>query len=378
MWADLDNYRTRRPPSGALFGLLACAIATMVVVAVAFENRPASPVAVSYNLPDAQVLATPQFDARTGMEPGLLLERFYRTGDARYLNYARAVLGGRQAQPVADAIIRIRLESAEHRFSSAAQLATSVLDQAPRNVEARLLRTDALRRIGDIAGARRDCLALAMAVDTAVGHWCAVQILVSEGRVSAAYEAAQKLSSAGIRTTTATERWTAAIIAEAAALSGHREHAMEIYDRLVASRQADLSARLAYADLLIAEGRPGKVSGLLARDTGRLPAQVRIAIALKRQNEAPDLRLESGIESAFAGMSPDETGDLRLRDRALFELHYNEQPQLALRYALANWEQQKGPEDLSLLAETATAANDWDALEIVSQWESRFRIGEGS
>ena len=378
MSADLDTYRTRRPSPGTVGGLLACAIATIAVTAAAFENRPAGPEAVSYRLPDAQVLATPQFDARTGMEPETLLERFYQTGDGRYLNYARAALEDRQEQPVADAIIRVRLESAEHRFLSAARLASSVLDTAPRNVEARLLRTDALRRAGDLAGARRDCLALAIAGDPAVGHWCAVQILLSEGRARSAYEAAQALSGAAIRTTTPTERWSAAILAEAATLAGHHDHALKVYERLVAGPEAELSARLAYADLLIADGRPEMVAGLLARDVGRLPAQIRIAIALKRQRETPDPRLASGIESAFADMSPDDTADLRLRDRAIFELHYSERPELALRYALANWEQQKGPEDLALLAEAAAAANAPDAMNIVAQWKSQFHDRTGS
>lgn len=378
MWADLDKNRTRRPSPGAACGLLACAIATMALVVIAFEKRTVSPAAVSYGLPDSHVLATPQFDAGSGMEPGTLLERFYRTGDARYLNYARAALEDRQTQTVNDAIILIRLESAAHRFLNAAQLADSVLEREPRNLEARLLRTDALRRAGDLAAARRGCLAVAVSGDPVVGHWCAVQILLSEGRPSAAYEMARELSGSGIRTATATERWAAAVAAEAATLAGHRDHAMEIYERLVASPQADLSTRLAYADVLIAERRSEDVPGLLAKDVGRLPAQVRIAIALKQRNERLDPRLASGIEAAFAGMSPEVTTDLRLRDRAIFELLYNEQPELALRYALANWEQQKGPEDLSLLAETAAAANASDALEIVAQWKSRFGRGAGS
>lgn len=378
MSADRDTNRTRRSSPGTVGGLLACVIATTAVVAVAFENRPAGPEAVSYRLPDAHVLATPQFDARTGMEPETLLERFYQTGDGRYLNYARAALEDRQPRPVADAIIRIRLESAEHRFVSAAQLATSVLDEVPRNVEARLLRADASRRAGDLAGARRDCLALAIAGDPAVGHWCAVQILLSEGRTIPAYEAARALSGGAVRAATPTERWSAAILAEAATLAGHRDHALKVYERLVTGPEAELSARLAYADLLIADGRPEMVSGLLARDAGRLPAQVRIAIALKRQSETPDPRLASGLESAFADMSPDDTADLRLRDRAIFELHYNERPELALHYALANWEQQKGPEDLSLLAEAAAAADAADAMQIVAQWKSQFHGRTGS
>lgn len=378
MTGDLDTNRTRRFAPGAAYGLLACGVATMAVIAVAFANRPAGPETVAHNLPDTHVLATPQFDARAGIAPRTLLERFYRTGDARYLNYASAALADRKTRTVADTITRIRIESAEHRFLSAAQLANKVLNQEPRNVEARLLRTEALRRAGDLAGARSECIALAIAGDAAVGHWCAVQILLSEGRMNVAYERARELSGAVTRTATATERWAAAIAAEAAALAGHRGHAMEIYERLVAHPQSDLSARLAYADLLIAERHPDRVSGLLATDVGRLSAKVRIAIALKQLGAKEDARLVREIEAAFAGMSPDVTTDLRLRDRAVFELLYNEQPELALRYAFANWEQQKGPEDLFLLAQTAVAANDAGALETVARWKSRFERGAGT
>ena len=372
MSANHNGSRTRRQSPGTAFGLLACALATLAVAAVAMVSGPAMPRSVEYSLPDTRLLATPEFKARASTDSGELLERFYQSGDARYLNYARAVLSAGKLQSVADDIVRIRLESAAHRFSSAADFASRLLERDPRNVEARLLRADALRRAGDIDSARRDCIALAIISDPVVGHWCAVQILMSEGRAQDAHEQALKLAATGIRTATAIERWSAEVAAEAATLAGHNEKAAEIYRQLMASEAAGVSARLAFADLLLAEQRPGAVLELLAEDVGLLPAQVRIAIALKQQGVAPDRALVAAIDTAFAGMSPEETSDLRLRDRAIFELRYTEDTQAAAQFALANWEQQKGPEDLSLLLETATASNNSRALAIVAQWTSRF------
>lgn len=372
MSAAHDSIRTRRQSPGTAFGLATCAVATLAVAAVALVSRPAIPGQVAYSLPDTRVLATPEFDSRTRTDSAVYLNRFYLSGDARNLNYARAALTASKPPTVADDIVRIRLESAAHRFPRAAYLAGRLLERNPRNVEARLLRADALRRAGDIDNARRDCFALAMVNDPIVGHWCAVQILLSEGRVQVAQEQSLKLAGNGIETATAIERWSAEVAAEAATLAGHSDAAAEIYGQLMASGQAGLSARLAYADLLLLERRPNAVVELLAKDTSLLPAQVRIAIAMKQQGDTPDRELNSAIDAAFAGMSPENTSDLRLRDRAIFELRYNEDAQLALRYAFANWEQQKGAEDLSLLRETAKASNDTGALAIVAQWESQF------
>lgn len=367
-----DANRTRCQSPGTASGLIACAIATLAVLVVALESRPVHPERVAYGLPDTRVLAEPDFDARAGSDPRKFLERFYQTGDARYLHYARAALTTAGPQSVADHIVHIRLESAVHRFRSAANLAGRLLEREPRNTEARLLRADALRRAGDVDSARRDCLALAMVGDPVVGHWCAVQILLSEGKVLDAYEQSLKLNATGIYTATPIERWSAEVAAEAAALAGDHTVAAEIYGHLIASAKSGLSARLAYADLLLLQRRPDAVVELLANDMGLLPAQVRIAIAMKQRGIVPDQNLTSAIDTAFAGMSPDETSDLRLRDRAIFELRSNENPQLAIRYALANWEQQKGPEDLSLLVLAAEASNDTHALAIVRQWKARF------
>lgn len=174
------------------------------------------------------------------------------------------------------------------------------------------------------------------------------------------------------------QRWSAEVAAEAAALAGHQDKATAIYRRLVDDGASSFSARLAYADLLLQRRQADAVLRLLAADVGRLPAQVRIAIAMKLRGDTPDPRLHTAINDTFRDMSADRVADLRLRDRAVFELYYNEDPQLALRYALANWQQQKGPEDLSLLREAAIAANDVGSLAIVSRWASQFEIEEES
>lgn len=370
--------RTRRQPPGTVNGVIACIVATLVVAAVASENRSAGPKPVVYSLPELRILASPGFDAHSVTDPRILLERFYQSGDGRYLNYTRAALVAREARTVADGLVQIRLDSAAHRFRSAANRARKLLAEEPYNTEARLLRADALRRVGDVDAARRDCLALALVSDAVVGQWCAVQILLSEGRAQDAHQLARKLLVTPIRTGTATDRWSAEIAAEAAAQAGSFDAAAEIYEQLTSSTEAALSARLAYADLLLQQRRSDAALELLAKDTARLAAQVRVAIAMKQRRQTMGPGLRSAIDAAFAGMSPDMTSDLRLRDRAIFELRYTADLQLALRYALANWQQQKGPEDLTLLADAANAAKDASALDIVAQWRARFGSGAGS
>lgn len=370
---NLDVTRARRQSPGTVYGLIACGVATLAVGALALQGGAASPGPVSYELPGDQVLTESKFDAATAIAPATLLEQFYLTGDARYLMYATAELEDASAREFSDEITLVRLESAAHRFENAADRAGKVLDRRPRDAEARLLRADALRRSGDISAARRDCVALALLSDAVAGHWCAVQVLLSEGRTPEAHEQAQALLGAEIRTSTEVERWYAAISAEAAALAGFHDTAAITYEKLTADAGSKFSERIAYADVLLHQRRAAAVLELLANDRGRLPAQIRIALAAKQRGEPPAESLLSSINDAFADMSSDVTDDLRLRDRAVFELRYRDDPQAALRFARANWRQQKGPEDLSLLTESASAANDIEVLQVVEQWKSRFR-----
>ena len=366
--------RARRPSPGTVAGLAGCLLATLGVVGVAMQARPAAPSPVTYTLPGETVVAITDFEPAMPPDPAGSLDRFYRTGDARHLNYAEAALDAARSHDVSDAIARIRLESAGHRFLNAATLAGRVLEKEPRQAEARLLRADALRRTGDLQGARRDCLALGLVSDPVAGHWCAIQVLLSEGKAAKAFAQARDLANGALPMETSMQRWYAEIAAEAAALAGADEAAGRIYRQLAARNDAVFSARLAYADLLLRTRQPGAVLEVLDGDRGTLPAQVRIAIAAKQLGLRPDPDLRAAIDGAFAGMSPDDSSDLKLRDRAIFELRFNEDADAALEYALANWTQQKGPEDLSLLDEAAAAAGNEAAMNVAASWRSRFVV----
>ena len=64
---------------------------------------------------------------------------------------------------------------------------------------------------------------------------------------------------------------------------------------------------------------------------------------------------------------------MSFRDRALYELHCAGDAGTALEFALANWERQKGLEDLELAQAAARAAGDAIALRRLDAWRASER-----
>jgi hypothetical protein len=62
------------------------------------------------------------------------------------------------------------------------------------------------------------------------------------------------------------------------------------------------------------------------------------------------------------------------REQARFELALRKNPVAAVRLALANWQVQKEPADLRILAECALASGSAEAANAVRQWLLRSRI----
>jgi hypothetical protein len=56
------------------------------------------------------------------------------------------------------------------------------------------------------------------------------------------------------------------------------------------------------------------------------------------------------------------------REEARFELHLERNPAKALALARENWRVQREPADLRILAESAAATGDAEALAVVRQW----------
>lgn len=365
-----------------LVGPAICLVATASIALLAVQHVGLRPPPVSFDLrPDksfGKSVHQPLMQDSRAPEASLAAARqnlrfFSRSGDTRYLTYAKAILSASKQTGAAQFdhhLLTGRVLQAEHRFDAAILLLNGVLDSQPQNLEAQLLRFDALRRTGRIEEASGACLGLALSGQMTLARLCALQVrLIDAQRLSATLDS---LDPDIKRLEPVQQAWALAVAAESATLAGDLTRAEGYFVRAMANEETAFATRLAHADALLALGRPADVADVLQHDDGNLAAAIRLTISQLRQNKTPDPAELQRIEVSLASLREGRIDPLLYRDKAVFELHVRGNPQLALQYALANFEQQKGSEDLALLHVAAMAAGDEEAMRLVGQWERRY------
>lgn len=354
-------------------GAFVCLFVTAILLAVAAQQPTAELEPLRYELAASTMVATRLYSgsfvatdaaAVEGLE-GIrdLLRQFSLTGNSRYLRYAsarHATLSNGDASTSDWQLLHARLLQAQHRFAETAAVLRQLVEVEPDRIEAWLLLADALRRAGEHAEARATCMRLALVGAADIAQWCAIPLLQMAGTTTAddgrAYRIASSLNTRNADYPPALRRWTLEIIAEAAFTAGHLSEAARYYEEAMLLGESTMALRLAYADTLLRSGRNDRVLELLHADDDNIAALIRVAIASRGLGMGPDVATLKRIELAFAGLTPTAVEDVRLRDKSVYELYYKENPATALLYAAANWQQQKGPEDLALLKNAARAA----------------------
>ncbi len=370
----------RRSSAGMAF----CLIATIAVVMLAWQDNRTSILPVIYELQPQEVVATSLFQVtdvssvrgrqyqQSGARARTELVRFSESGHSRHLRYAKLILSSstlQQKEPLEYALIQSRILQAEHKFVEAAELLRPALDKSPSSIEGWLLLSDTLRRAGLVGEARKACLNTALAGNLELAQWCAIQVSQSAGEASRAYKASQQLLGSIHRLPEESRSWAHSIAADAAAGAGFPEQAIDYMKTAMASGRTSLAARLTTADMMIESGRYAEVAGLLRNDSNHISAQVRLALSETALGEGPSVGLIEQIEAEFA-VADAISDDLRLRDRAIWELHFNGNSRKALDYALANWQLQKGSEDILLLRVAAKVAGDNKTLDMLNAWQA--------
>lgn len=306
------------------------------------------------------------------------LRRYARTGDARLLGYAATALdpwSGNASPPRDIWLLRARLAQTHHEFRAAADDLAAFLKVYPGTTEALLLASDAARRAGDLATARRHCVGLQLAGHPTFARLCAADILLTLGKEDRALRIASNVSAVELSATWPQARaWAEAVHGDAALASGDHAAARAAYQRaLQASDDAPLSLRISYIDLLLAQGDYEVADSLLRMQPDHDALLLRRAIAARRLGH-PELgalqqELAQRFETATAG-----DPNAQLRERALYELHVALRPQRALELAERNWRLQKGWEDAALLQSAANAAGDDAALRRLRAWRDQQQV----
>jgi tetratricopeptide (TPR) repeat protein len=311
--------------------------------------------------------AAPTSAAAASAEVRRLIEAGRASGDPRTLGLAESVLArwpaGDDATPADLLVLRATIEQSRHRFDAATTLLDRVLarPQLPAATlgQALLTRATIAQVRGHYGAAAADCDRL-RSLNAEVAAICSAIHDTLTGQLDAALPV---LARAAARTQGSVRSWALAALAQAHEQRGEPDAAGRAYRAALAASD-DLAARLALADLLLAQREAAAAEQLLADAPEADGVLLRRWQAARLRGIRTDLeaRLQARFDQAAARGDP-----LHARDAAVFALERGD-PTAALRQARDNWAVQREPADLRVLARAARAARDAQALADVRAW----------
>lgn len=302
--------------------------------------------------------------------------------DPRYFGYAEAVLAPWWQQPAPPTAIRYQravLRQRRHDFTGALDDLDALLQQNPRDAEARLSRAVIHQVQGRPLLAQNDCAALIGGASLLTVTIC----LAASGGVGG--HAAQRYPTlvavlatpAGADAPTEERRWATTVAAELAARLRRRDEAEAWFAQAwtLAERDGvdDVYLQAAWADFRLEQD---DAIAVVARLSGRSAdaSLLRLAIAEKRLADAGNAsylpqwkahadQLARRFQSARA-----RGEDAHGREEAMFALHLRGNANAALGHALRNWQNQREPADARILLEAALAAHNSATVANVRDW----------
>jgi len=298
------------------------------------------------------------------------IEQARLEGDPRYLGYAEAALAPwwKLASPPEQVLVlRATVRQSTHQF----QEALADLDQAVKrdtdNVQAWLTRATVQMITGDFAAAKASCMRLYSRAPQLVVQTCLSNIANVSGQGPASYQQLAAALAAQRDTTPAIRVWVATLLGEMAARAGDNAGADRYFRQALAVDQADSYLLAAYSDFLLDQGRAQEVARLLKDKTRADALLLRYALALHALRADGAAAQVDALRARFdAAMLRGDT--VHQREQARFELALRNDPALAVKLAMLNWDVQKEPADFRILADAAAASGDALARAMVVNW----------
>ena len=295
-----------------------------------------------------------------------LIQAGRASGDPRTLGYAEAELSSAsETGPLGVEILVLRatIEQSRHRFDAARALLDRAIQQSPSHGQARLTRATVAYVRGDLAAARADC-------DVLREPAAAVAIICGAIGDSLSGKNAQALKAHEAVTNPALRGWALSLAAEIHEQQGALDSAVRSYTAALALG-SNLYTAVALAHALIAQQRWPQAEAVLAP----LPSTDAVLlgrwiVARRQQRDATGLQVQ--LADRFAAAQA--RGDLlHAREAALFALELGDSAR-ALTLARRNWNDQREPADLRILAsrrEPPATPRHWPKLH---DWVSRTGV----
>jgi hypothetical protein len=372
---------------GATLRLLLLTLA-LSAPAAAEPFAPTDDAQVLERLPDRSAVEYRDLErlrAQASAEPGnveaavALADAYYgvsrREGDPRYLGYAQAALTQWWKEPEAPTAVlvtRATILQSLHEFTrSLADLDKAILRE-PENARAILARATVLTVQGKYDSALADCNNLqGVAGDTYV-LICAASIAAVTGKAAVAQSALENRLSAVSDASPDVRAWIESLLGEIAQRSGDAKASLHFRAALAADPR-DLYTIGAYCDWLLEQNRAAEVIPLVEKEQRVDGLLLRLALAQKAL-QLPEADATVATLRARFDASRARGDTVHRREEARFQLMLNDDPTAALRLALDNWEIQREPADLRILAEVAQATDDKTAREAVRQWLAATKL----
>jgi uncharacterized protein (TIGR02996 family) len=297
------------------------------------------------------------------------IEASRATGDPRYAGWAQSALQpwATLADPPAVALLlRATLRQGVHDFTGALADLDRLVAIAPRDSQARATRATVLTVLGRYSQAILDCDALAAAGANAVSDICRADIEGRSGRARQAYARLQRALASSQPPEIA--GWAHTMAAEIAGRLDDRPAAERHFVAALAADPDDAYARGAYADWLLDRGRAADVVRITDGRTRNDALMLRRVLALAVLPETPAFAAARADLAARVDASRRRGDGVHRREEARYALEVERDVHRALRLARENWNVQREPADLRILALCARAAGDAAALRDVRDW----------
>jgi len=295
------------------------------------------------------------------------LDRARQAGDPRFAGQALAALRPWPDPATAPAevlLMRATLQQYLHDFDGAVASLRQLLARPGETgrSQAWLTLATVLRVQGRYAGSDEACRGVASTGAALHAGACLAENAALRGDVAPARRRFEALlAEPGLAP--ATRAWLLTSLAEMEERE-RRSAAAEAAYRRVLALGPDTYAAIAYADFLIAQGRPAEALAALKGEPRTDTVLVRLAIAGSRARTATAAAdvAEMRDRIAQANQRP-EAKRLHGREQAMFALFVEAAPAEALALARGNVEHQREPLDVLLFAEAARASGDAGAID---------------
>ncbi len=289
--------------------------------------------------------------------------------DPRLLGRIKALLQPwwtKSLAPIEVRFFRGFIHQHEHRFADSLVDIESVLIANPRHNSARFLQISIQQILGDFKQAETNCRQLRRSVGELVGIACVLWQQSFQGNLKRSFYKFKNEMVKSDLSQVAVKVYFLSALADMAMRQNELINARKYWHEVLTLSPSP-HVHVALADVLLAQKDYGGVLELLSPSGSNESMLLRLAIAAKRLGHPDALRYRKEFESKIV-VSRLRGDNIHHREEALYQLEILGDVNRALHHAKANWESQKEPIDIRILAQTATVTGNHETLAQLKQW----------